>query len=301
MSKDCLNEGAIQAYIDGEMSPSEFSAATSHVSLCEECARLLAAAEDENSLVFAALDREMDALVPTQRLWAKISESIETEASRVSVWSRLRAAIFAPLLNPALSAAAGVLLVVGIVSVSFLTKDVPEELVSQTGQTAEQQVPITLSSDVQSSTPVSVPQVLSGSSEVQQHVAARNIAPVRVSDLSADDLRRLARGQRAQNAQRPAPQYLNYQYLPGEESYIKTIAELEQNASAQTVSFRASSQVALQRDLAVVDESIKRMREVVRKNPRNQAARQMLYSAYQDKVDLLNSAAQRDELMASIR
>ncbi|QYU66377.1 hypothetical protein J4558_15470 [Leptolyngbya sp. 15MV] len=141
MSKDCLNEGAIQAYIDGEISPSEFSAATSHVSLCEECARLLAAAEDENSLVFAALDREMNALVPTQRLWAKISESIETEASRVSVWSRLRAAIFAPLLNPALSAVAGVLLVVGIVSVSFLTKDVPEELASQTAQTAGQQVP----------------------------------------------------------------------------------------------------------------------------------------------------------------
>jgi hypothetical protein len=40
---------------------------------------LLAVAEDENSFVFSALDREMNALVPTQRLWSRINDSIETE------------------------------------------------------------------------------------------------------------------------------------------------------------------------------------------------------------------------------
>ena len=83
--------------------------------------------------------------------------------------------------------------------------------------------------------------------------------------------------------------------------YIKTISELQQNISAQNASMRASSQVAYQRDLAVVDDSIKKMRDVVRKNPRNQAARQILYSSYQDKIELLKSSAQRDELMASIQ
>jgi hypothetical protein len=43
------------------------------------------------------------------------------------------------------------------------------------------------------------------------------------------------------------------------------------------------------------------MRKVVRKNPRNQAARQILYSSYQDKIDLLKSSAQRSELMASVQ
>ena len=91
------------------------------------------------------------------------------------------------------------------------------------------------------------------------------------------------------------------QYLPGEESYIKTINELEQGVTAQNAGMKASSQVAYARDMALVDDSITKMREVVRKNPRNQAAKQILYSAYQDKIDLLKSSAQRDELMASLQ
>jgi hypothetical protein len=91
-------------------------------------------------------------------------------------------------------------------------------------------------------------------------------------------------------------------YLPGEESYVKTISELKQNVDSQKDSVMTpSSRVSYERDMAVVNDSIKRMRDVVKKNPRNQAARQVLYSSYQDKIDLLNSVAQREELMASLR
>jgi hypothetical protein len=91
-------------------------------------------------------------------------------------------------------------------------------------------------------------------------------------------------------------------YLPGEESYVKTIAELRQNVDDQKDAvLTPSTRVSYERDMAVVNDSIKRMREVVQKNPRNQAARKVLYSSYQDKIDLLNSVAQREELMASLR
>jgi hypothetical protein len=91
-------------------------------------------------------------------------------------------------------------------------------------------------------------------------------------------------------------------YLPGEESYVKTISDLKQNVDQQKDAVMTpSSRVSYERDMAVVNDSIKRMREVVKKNPRNQAARQVLYSSYQDKIDLLNSVAQREELMASLR
>ena len=91
-------------------------------------------------------------------------------------------------------------------------------------------------------------------------------------------------------------------YLPGEESYVKTISELKQNVDSQKDSVMTpSSRVSYERDMAVVNDSINRMRDVVKKNPRNQAARQVLYSSYQDKIDLLNSVAQREELMASLR
>jgi hypothetical protein len=133
---------------------------------------------------------------------------------------------------------------------------------------------------------------------------ANGTAKVKESKLSSDEIRRMVI---KANYKETGPRKVDVvpasapQYLPGEESYIKTISELEQNFSAQNAGLKASSQVSYQRDLAVVDDSIQKMRQVVRKNPRNQAAKQVLYSSYQDKIDLLNSAAQRDELMASLQ
>jgi hypothetical protein len=50
--------------------------------------------------------------------------------------------------------------------------------------------------------------------------------------------------------------------------------------------------------MAVVNDSIQRMRQEVRKNPKNESAKQVLYSSYQNKIDLLNSVTQKEELMA---
>jgi hypothetical protein len=91
-------------------------------------------------------------------------------------------------------------------------------------------------------------------------------------------------------------------YLPGEESYVKTIASLSQSVADQKdTAMRPSERIAYERDMAVVNDSIKRMREEVRKNPKNDSAKQVLYSSYQNKVDLLNSVAQREELVATLK
>jgi hypothetical protein len=91
-------------------------------------------------------------------------------------------------------------------------------------------------------------------------------------------------------------------YLPGEESYVKTIANLSQTVSGQKDAvMRPSERIAFERDMAVVDDSIKRMRSEVRKNPANESAKQVLYTSYQNKIDLLNSVSQKEELIASIR
>jgi hypothetical protein len=90
-------------------------------------------------------------------------------------------------------------------------------------------------------------------------------------------------------------------YLPGEESYVKTIETLSDSVAGQKDSvLKPSQQVAYERDLAVVDDSIKRMRKAVRNNPKNDSAKQVLYSSYQNKIDLLNSVAQREELVAGL-
>jgi ribosomal protein S15P/S13E len=127
------------------------------------------------------------------------------------------------------------------------------------------------------------------------------------SNLSPGELRALAASARAN--QPVKPQHTIYRepvsadgYLPGEESYVRTIADLKQNVDEQKdVVLTPSTRVSYERDMAVVNDSIKRMRDEVKKNPKNQAAKQVLYASYQDKIDLLNSVAQREELIASLK
>jgi hypothetical protein len=91
-------------------------------------------------------------------------------------------------------------------------------------------------------------------------------------------------------------------YLPGEESYVKTIANLSQTVSGQKdTALRPSERVSYERDMAVVDDAISRMRKEIRKNPKSESARQVLYTSYQNKIDLLNSVSQKEELMASLK
>ena len=88
----------------------------------------------------------------------------------------------------------------------------------------------------------------------------------------------------------------------GDDNYVKTIASLSRSVSSEKDSvMRPSERVAFERDLAVVDDAIDKMKTEVKKNPKNESAKQVLYSSYQNKIDLLNSVSQKQELMASLK
>ena len=300
MNGNCLDIGTIQAFLDGETRPEDAIWISDHVADCDNCTLLLAQAEEESSLVFSVLDREMNTLVPTQRLWNRINAEIAEEKSHASVWQRFLGAISASLLSPSLAGAAGLLLLLGMVSIAFL---------DQSGS-----APTDMAKGVEA--PPSAIVASSPADQNEVHVATTTSDPVlpiqagsskpmvAKSELSDRELKRMVQytklvesgPRKTTSTPISAPQY-----LPGEESYIRTISQLEQNIGPQNASMRASSQVSHQRDIAIVEDSIRKMREVVKKDPRNQAARQILYSSYQDKIDLLKSSAQRDELMASLR
>jgi len=131
----------------------------------------------------------------------------------------------------------------------------------------------------------------------------QNLQAVAVSNHSSKELENLVREANRRNEIRATNAiYVPQGPLPGEHSYLKTITDLKETVDGRKDAvFNASGRVAFERDLAVVNDAIKRTQKVVRSNPRNQAARQGLYSAYQDKIDLLNTVAQRDELIASTR
>jgi hypothetical protein len=90
-------------------------------------------------------------------------------------------------------------------------------------------------------------------------------------------------------------------FMPGEESYVKTIASLSRTVQGTKDGImRPGQRIAYERDMAVVNDAIAKMREEVKRNPKNESAKQVLYSSYQNKIDLLNSVSQKEELMASI-
>jgi hypothetical protein len=300
MNGKCLDIGTIQAFLDGETRPEDAVMISDHVADCDACTILLAQAEEESSLVFSVLDRELNTLVPTQRLWNRINAEIAEEKSHASIWQRFLGAITTSLMSPSFAGAAGILLIAGLLSVVWLNR-----------QASTPGTDVALSDQIQqpaaaaSVEPQTVEVAVTGDGPVVTAAPASKPQPTVVrSTLSDAELKRMVitanhveQGPKKTYAVPAAAP----RYLPGEESYIKTINELQQSITAQNASMKASGQVAFQRDLAVVDDAIAKMRSVVQKNPRNQAARQILYSSYQDKIELLRTSAQRDELVASLQ
>jgi hypothetical protein len=288
MMKDCLDTGMIQAFLDGEMSPAESSRVSAHIAACDACAAQLATAEEESSFVFSVLEREVNTLVPTQRLWSKINETIAVEKESAPFWKKAWAAIAAQLANPSIAVAAGVLVVLGLVSVVWIQRNSTSgpEVASGDARLNKTEPPATV-----------VP------SGVQSE---NNPSPTKAEDQSPKAVPASYQPDRRSSIVTPrgpkSPTVIPAAYIPGEESYVKTIASLNDTVSGQkdTV-MRPSERVAYERDMAVVDDAIAKMKKEVRKNPKNESAKQVLYSSYQNKIDLLNSVSQREELVASLK
>ena len=295
MSVDCLDIGIIQAFLDGELTPERSANVSGHIAACDACAAMLGEAEEESAFVFPVLERELSTLVPTQRLWTRINDSIAIEKQNTPFWKKIWAGIAVALRNPAITVAATILIVFGVFTAVYRFPSnkivvVNEEL----REVSQPQAPVNPSSTTFSAT---------GNQQDEPGPAplakVRNPEVERPAAIQADYR---VRPRTDGNASPKGPDSVNQDgYLPGEESYVKTIATLSDSVSNQKDSvLKPSQQVAYERDLAVVDDSIKRMRKAVRNNPKNDSAKQVLYSSYQNKIDLLNSVAQKEELVASL-
>ena len=83
---------------------------------------------------------------------------------------------------------------------------------------------------------------------------------------------------------------------------MRTIATLEKTVAEQKDSvLRPSERVAYERDMAMVNDNIDRLRLEAKKNPRSGSIKQVLYSSYQNKIDLLNAVSAKEELVASLK
>jgi len=283
MTRDCLDIGIIQAFLDGELNHDEAGKVSAHIADCGDCAFAFAEAEDEAAIVFPALDRELNALVPTQRLWNRINDSLAAEKAAMPWWQK--AAAFGSLIfaNPSLAAAASIIIVVGVFASLWINRvsvapDQPNDLtIARTNSSLP--APATAVSVV----PTDVVEPPAAAPQVQR--AAMRTEPRRFAASPA--------------IYRPNP-YADT--ASGEATYVSTISTLSRTVEDKMDGvLRPSQRIAFERDMAVDDDAIAKMKKEVNRNPKNETARQVLYSSYQNKIDLLNSVAQKEELVASIK
>src|SRR6185295_7270392 len=76
MMRQCLDEGMLQSYFDGELSTSLMESATAHLSSCATCAAAARELEEENALLSDAFAFEFDEPVPTERLRRRVDAAV---------------------------------------------------------------------------------------------------------------------------------------------------------------------------------------------------------------------------------
>ena len=303
MTKECFDIGTIQAFLDGELDNDSVAQVAHHVSVCDDCAQMLAEAENETALAFDALDSELNYLVPTERIRTNLYEAIAAE--KKPFWKRIFGENFS-LTNPSLAAFASLILVFGIFLTFFIVREKRLSVTNETAR-AEQSKPVQIKTgDVLNSTGAETSakdQEISDNAPQVETANAKTTFGNRPIIQNADyKVRKSSVKNQTPNKNGAEENVTNSgrdQGLVGEESYIKTIATLNETVNSRKDEIlRPSERVSFEKDLAVVNDSIAKMQKEVRKNPKNEAAKELLRSSYQNKIDLLNSVADKTEIMA---
>ncbi len=305
MKENCIDEGTIQAFLDGELSADLLENVACHFALCDDCSLLLQEAEGESAFAFSVLDDELNSLVPTERIRTNLYQAISTLEKPKTSWMQKIFAGFS-LANPSMVAFASLLIVVGIFAAVFgLRKDdiqsKPDEVVN---------APTPIVETVAKDTGEEIAKTFDDPKPTRVKPEARNNAQTIAFKPQTKNQKFVVQdlGYRTENPkskiQNPKSDSLPIvkpALLDGEDTYLKTIATLENSVKdKKDNTLKVSSRISFERDMAVVEDSIKRMKAEVRKNPKNDAAKQILRNSYQNKIDLLNSITERSEFMASL-
>jgi hypothetical protein len=272
--KECIDEGTLQAWFDGELGPEEAAAAASHLASCPSCAEAAGTVENENLLLTGALETEFAEGVPTERLRQRletaiaenqIARPVRSEVSaKAGWWESLRDQFFSsPQHALGYAGLAAVIILSAIFGVVYLKRGE----VSPVAQKEPGKV---------TSVPTAEPSPVAASSSPGTDRAAKPSGPVEAP-------KKLVTRKTPEN--RPSTGL-----LPGERDYVKTIAALSKSIKSDSP-MRPSLQVEYEHNVAVLDSAIEMTRDAVKKNPKDTQASHFMFAAYQSKVDLLNQVA----------
>ena len=283
--RECFDEGMLQSYCDGELDPKMMERVASHLASCSTCRQAVSEVESESLLLSQGLEAEFAMSVPTELLRQRVDAAIAglpaVNSSRTPVvpaargWLQSVADLFT--LSPQRAFAyTGVAAVVLFVTIFALIQHKNKQAAPTNPLVAQGKpgaAPESTSSPISTIGPVESPSPKSPTptSPFIQAVyhPRRNIPP---------------RATGANDAQ--------VKLLPGERSYLKTIAALDTTIKADSGKpMRPALQSEYERNLAMVDRAIAATRSAAKSDPNDPDAAEFMFAAYQTKVDFLNQVA----------
>jgi len=275
----CLDEAKLQGYFDGELPIEQMESVTSHLASCATCAAAARELEEESALVMNALAAELEANVPTERLRQRIDEAVLGDRLAVAQ-SSAKTGFFSGLFNFGTQRALGyaslaVVMAFAAIFAVVKMKSTPEP----EKQVAKVTTPVSDNRVENAPAPIAS----NGSQNTPPH-QIKVETPVRPA--SNPRVRTVKYAPAAEpDANHPV------KLLPGERSYLQTIAKLDSTIKSNKNGMRPGLQVEYERNLAVVDRAIAATRSAAKSNPNDSDAADFMFAAYQSKVDFLNTIA----------
>lgn len=291
--KECVDEGILQSYFDGELSNEHMEGVTTHLVSCLKCATAARELESEVLMLSNALAPEFEAAVPTEQLRHRIDVAVtglqlgnaniakEPVATAARSWLRSLGALFEFTPQRTFGYAALVVVVAFAAIIGAIQLRQPTApSVDKADNVARETTPS-----------ISTPNVGTGGSEVAKITEPEVVNPEVVTPPTPVNSPVRNRPKK----QRPSVSNLEVaevKLLPGERSYLKTIADLDSTIKANSNKpMRPALRAEYERNLAVVNRALAATRNAAKKNPNDPDAAEFMFNAYQSKVDLLNTVA----------
>jgi hypothetical protein len=257
-------------------------AAASHLASCQVCSAAARQLENETTLLTTALGPEFDAVVPTEHLRRRIDEAIAglpinqqgTRDTRTLFgWIQPFGSLFTFTPQRAFAYAALAVVVAFGVIFGIIRK--------------QQQVPpMPLAHMKPAENPSPVVTAVDDSEKEQQTVTPEPVRTIVRNEPSTSKPRQ-------QKPRIPGDNQAVAQVklMPGERSYLKTIAALDSTIEASDRPMRSTLRAEYERNLAVVNRALAATRNAAKNNPNDPDAKEFMFDAYQSKVNLLNTVA----------
>jgi hypothetical protein len=267
----CIDEGTLQAWLDGELAANEAANVAAHLNNCAHCAAAASTVEAENLILSEALATEFAASVPTAALRQRVESAVaglhKVPAASASRWSAV-AEFFGSFRPLAYASVAAMIVLAAIIGFVYFKKD-------KTDSIANNNKPPIL-------TPAPAPK------EAPQQVAKQPVDPLpdSVPSTSPERVAYKPKPMRRTKAAEPDAGSLGWQ----QRQYESAIAKLDEALKTQPP-MRPSLQVEYEYNMAVIDSAIATSRDAAKKNPKDPLANQFMLAAYQSKVDFMNQIA----------